>query len=96
MLLSLKAFLVFWFSLRRIGDVAHQFNLFIETFMNLMHPSALDLPVWWPYLPKGTFTKRNESMTILEVIRISDETICSVTGPWNVQRKSSKSLPDCT
>lgn len=61
MLLSLKAFLVFWFALRRIVDVAHQFNLFIETFMNLMHPNALDLPVWWSYLPKATFTKHNAS-----------------------------------
>lgn len=61
MLLSLKAFLVFWLALSRILDVAHQFNLFIETFMKLMHPNALNFPVWWSNLAKATLTKHNAS-----------------------------------
>lgn len=61
MLLSLKAFLVFWFAVSRIPDVAHQFNFFIENFINPKHPYALDFPVWWSYLAKAALTKHNAS-----------------------------------
>lgn len=62
--LSLKAFLVFGFSPRKIGDVAHHFNLFIKTFINLMHSNALNFLVWWSYLPKAIFTKHNANSAL--------------------------------